>query len=158
MYIPGYLSAHRVQFKTLYHPPASTAQKRAKYLRLPGKLVAKSVLLRGPQEFLLAVLPATMNVDTTRLSEIVGKPLRLAGNDDIPQLFPDCEWGVVPPFGRLYGLNTMLEDSVHPDDHLVFESNSQFQDISMTCRDFEQLENPSRASFGSARQSASRGA
>jgi Ala-tRNA(Pro) deacylase len=148
MYIPGYLAAHRVEFETLYHPPAPTAQKRAKCLHLPGKLVAKSVLFSGPHEFVLAVLPATMQVDTTRLSEIVGKPLRVATDNEIARLFPDCEWGVVPPFGRLYGLNTVLEDSVRPEDLLVFESNSQFQDIRMTCRDFEQLENPGRARFG----------
>ncbi len=147
MHIPAYLTANRVRFETLYHPPAYTAQKRAHYLHLPGKTVAKSVLLRGPRGFMLAVLPATMHVDTTGLSQHLGSPIRLATDDEIPQVFPDCEWGVVPPFGRLYGLETLLEDSLRPDDDLVFESNSHAEGIRMTCRDFEELEKPGRAHF-----------
>jgi Ala-tRNA(Pro) deacylase len=148
MHIPAYLAAHRVRFETLYHPPAFTAQKRAQYLHLPGNIVAKSVLLRGGRDYFVAVLPATMHVDTTRLSQILDNQLRLATDDEIPQVFPDCEWGVVPPFGGLYGLKTVLEDSVRPDDDLILEGNSRAEGIRMTCRDFEELEKPGRACFG----------
>lgn len=148
MHIPAYLAAHRVCFETLYHAPAFTAQKRAQYLRLPGRVVAKSVLLRSQEDFVVAVLPATMHIDTSRLSQAVGKNLRLATDDEIPSIFPDCEWGVVPSFGGLYGIKTILEDSVRPDDKLVFESNSRYEGIRMSCRDFEELEKPGRARFG----------
>jgi Ala-tRNA(Pro) deacylase len=151
MHIPAYLAAQRVQFETLYHPPAFTAQKRAHYLHVPGNIVAKSVLLRSPEDFVVAVLPATMHVDTSRLSQAVGKELRLATHEEIPPNFPDCEWGVVPPFGKLYGLETILEDSVRPDDRLFFESNSHFEGIRMSCRDFEEVEKPGRAQFGHKR-------
>jgi Ala-tRNA(Pro) deacylase len=148
MHIPAYLAANRVAFETLFHPPANTAQKRAHYLHLPGARVTKSVLLRGPSEYILAVLPATMQVNTGRLAEIFGNSFRLATNDEIPEVFTDCEWGVVPPFGRLYGVKTVLEDSLGPDDDLIFDSNHQAEGIRMICRDYEELEKPGRARFG----------
>src|SRR5262249_42062197 len=98
MRVPDFLSEQRIAFETLLHPPAFTAQKRAKYLHVPGRRVAKNVLLAGPTGRILAVLPATHYVDTETLAEELGGPVRLAADREIAEVFTDCEWGVVPPF------------------------------------------------------------
>src|SRR5262249_11961231 len=112
MRVPEFLSRNHIAFETLIHPPAFTAQKLAKYLGVPGKHVVKTVLLKGPDGFLLAVLPATHQVDTLSLAEPLGGPVRLATEQEIAAVFPDCEWGVAIPFGKLYGLQTLLEESL----------------------------------------------
>src|SRR4051812_38414092 len=104
MRIAELLAEQEVPFESLPHPPAFTAQKLAKYLRVPGSRVAKSVLLKGPAGYLLAVLPATHRVDTERLSQLLEGPIRLATDREAAEVFRDCEWGVVAPFGTLYGL------------------------------------------------------
>src|SRR5438067_1534272 len=104
MRVSRYLSEQDVAFETLIHPPAYTARKRAMYLHISGRLVAKAVLLHGPAGFLLAILPSTHHVDERAISEQLGGPVRLATQDEIATLFPDCEWGVVGPFGTLYNL------------------------------------------------------
>src|SRR5205807_2280879 len=96
-----FLLEQRIPFETLLHPPAYTAQKRARFLRLPGRQVAKSVLLHGPGGYVLAVLPATHHVATERVALALGGPVRLASDDELAAVFRDCEWGVVPPFGTL---------------------------------------------------------
>src|SRR4051794_13795253 len=101
-----FLAQHQVAFETIYHAPAFTASKRAKYLHVPGKQVAKTVLLAGPEEYFLAVLPAPAQVDTAALAAALGGPVRLADGREVVEVFRDCEWGVVPPFGSLYGLST----------------------------------------------------
>lgn len=141
-----FLSQHHVVFETIVHPPAYSAQKRAKYLHVSGKQVAKVVLLAGPEEYLLAVLPATRQVDTEALAVALGGPVRLATDREIPEVFRDCEWGVVAPFGTLYGLATVLDDSIDPEAMLVFE-HTHAEAIRMRCRDFERLERPTRLHF-----------
>jgi len=69
MRAPAFLAEQRVVFETIVHPPAFTAQKRARSLRVSGSHVAKSVLLHGPRGYLLAVLPATQQVDTDALAQ-----------------------------------------------------------------------------------------
>ncbi len=150
MSVPYFLTEERVAFETLWHPPAFTAQKRAKYLRLPGEQVAKSVLLRGPRGFVLAVLPATRHVDTYALAAALEGPVRLATPDEITDVFRDCEWGVVPPFGARYGLQTLLDDSLDADAMIVLEVNAHNEAIRLRCGDFERLENPRRLSFSDA--------
>jgi Ala-tRNA(Pro) deacylase len=148
MRVMQFLSEQRVTFEPLVHPPAFTAQKRAKYLHVPGRQVAKTVLLRGPDGYVLAVVPATHQVDTQALARVLGGPVRLATDREIGEVFPDCEWGVVPPFGTLYGLPTLLDESLAPDSWITFEAHTHAEAVRLTCRDFERLERPRRLRFG----------
>src|SRR5262249_44603017 len=127
--------------------PAFSAQKLARSLQVKGHLVAKAVLLRGPDGYLLALLPATHQVDTLALAEHLGGPVRLAREGEIASVFRDCEGGVVPPFGRLYDLPSVLEDSIDPDTLLVLESHTHVDAVRLRCRDFERLEAPQRLRF-----------
>lgn len=147
MHIGDYLIEQRIAFEWLPHPPAYTAQKRAKYLRVSGRQVAKCVLLIGPGGYLLAVLPATHHIDTRALAEQLGSPVRLANDREIADVFRDCQWGVVSPFGARYGISTLLDDSIGGDDPIVLEANSQFEAVRLRCRDFERLEKPRRLRF-----------
>ena len=154
MRVPLYLAEQHVAFETLIHPPAFTSQKRAKFLAVSGKQVAKCVLLTGPAGYFLAVLPATHRVDTDVLSRVFGGPVGVAGSDDVAEIFRDCEWGVVPPFGSLYGLTTLLDDAFAPDSFLIFEGYSHAQAFRVHLRDFERLEQPFRAHFAIPKQPA----
>src|SRR5262245_12005656 len=156
MRVPNFLADNQIAYETLVHPPAFTAQKRAKYLHVSGKHVAKSVLLVGPNGHLLAILPATQHVDTQKLSILLNGGVRLATDKEIAEFFTDCEWGVVPPFGTLYNLPTIIEDTIDPDTFLVFESTSHAKAIRLLCRDFEQLERPQRLRFAVTRETAGR--
>jgi Ala-tRNA(Pro) deacylase len=149
MRVPLYLLDQQVAFETLVHPPAFTAQKRAKYLAVSGKQVAKSVLLAGPHGYFLAVLPATHHIDTEALARHCGGPVRLAGEREIAEVFRDCEWGVVLPFGGLYGLQaeTVMDEAFAPDALLIFEGHTHAHAIRLHCRDYLRLEHPRRLRF-----------
>jgi Ala-tRNA(Pro) deacylase len=147
MRIDDFLAARRVAFEPLPHPPAFTAQQRAKVLHVPGALVAKCVLLHGPGGLLLAVLPATHQIDAEQLAHDLGGPVRLADDRELAAVFRDCEWGVVPPFGALYGLPTLLDDSFPAEALIVFMGQTHVEAVRVRCRDFERLERPRRLRF-----------
>ncbi len=147
MRVPDYLNEQHVHFETLLHPPAFSAQKRAKYLHVPGKQVAKSVLLFGPQGAVLAVLPATHQIDSEALAAALGGAVRLARDEEIADTFRDCEWGVVPPFGCLYGVATVLDEAIDLEGWIVFESTSRTEAVRLSARDFVRLEQPRRFRF-----------
>ncbi len=147
MRIAAFLAEARVSCEFLLHPPAFTAQKRAKYLHVSGGRVGKCVLLRAASGWLLAVLAATQRVDLKALAEVVGGPVRLATGRELAEVFRDCEWARAPPFGRLYGLATLLDDSISPDTLLVFETHSHMEAVRIRCDDYERLERPRRLRF-----------
>jgi Ala-tRNA(Pro) deacylase len=147
MGLAEFLTEHQVEFEPLPHALAFSAQKRAKYLGVPGAQVAKCVLLSGPEGLFLAVLPATHQIDANALVRYFGGVVRLADEREMAATFRDCEWGVVPPFGRLYGLPTLLDESLTTDSLLVFEGQTHVEAIRLRCADFERLEGPRRLAF-----------
>jgi Ala-tRNA(Pro) deacylase len=147
MFLSQFLADQHVAFETMVHPPAFTAQKRAKFLHIPGRQVVKCVVLctgRGP---VLAVLPAPRRVDLRRVVLALETDVRLAAEQEVIEVFRDCERGALTPFGRLYGLTTILEDSIAPETLIVFEAQSHGVAIRMRCRDYELLERPRRLAF-----------
>jgi len=148
MCIRDYLQSRRVWFETLLHPPVPSASRFAQSLHVSGRWVAKSVLVKCGDRFLLAVLPATSRIDWERLSEVVpGEPLTLANEDEAEAVFGDCERGALPPFGRLYGLTTIVDTSLAGGSEIVFVANCRHEGMRMRYRDFEAVELPIRARF-----------
>ena len=150
MYIHDFLRSRGVWFEALLYQPASSSAKRARNARVTGSRVAKAVLVRAGDSFVLAVLPASCTIDLDRLSQVVGSPTaetRLATSDELLAMFPDCEPGVVPPFGRLYGLTTLVDSGFSEIGDIVVSANTRHEGLWMHFRDFAAIEAPEQASF-----------
>ena len=147
MRIADFLSDSHIAYETMVHPPVFTAERRAHLLHIPGKRVIKAVLLASPSGYFLAVLPASSRVDLDLVSRRFETPIRLACESELVETFTDCERGAMVPFGKLYGVRTLLDASIDPEAWIVFEAERHFLTIRMRCRDFEQLEKPERFAF-----------
>jgi Ala-tRNA(Pro) deacylase len=150
MYVLDFLRSRGIWFETLLHRPASSSTKRAGSVHVPGRRVAKAVLIKAGDSYRLAVLPSTSRIDLERFSEVIGAPaaqVRLATPDEVFTLFPNCEPGVVPPFGRLYGLKTIVDAGLAESPEIVVVANTRHEGLRMLFHDFQTLEEPGRASF-----------
>ena len=63
MYTVEFLRSRRVWFEELLLQPASSSTKRAHNMHVPGRMVAKTVLVKAGDRFVLAVLPCTSRID-----------------------------------------------------------------------------------------------
>ncbi len=150
MRVADFLTESHVPYETMVHPPVFTAQRRAHLLHIPGKRVMKAVLLATPAGYYLAVLPASHRVNLDAVGEHLDMPVRMACDSEIAETFTDCERGVLVPFGRLYGVKSLLDASIELDTWIVFEGERHFLTIRMRCRDFMTLEQPARFHFATA--------
>ncbi|HEY8504993.1 MAG TPA: YbaK/EbsC family protein [Gemmataceae bacterium] len=143
MRLDEFLSSRHVPFTRLSHPPAYTANRVAQALHVPGKEMAKTVLLRTGHGYVLAVLPATHRVDLDQLRQELGEEeVWLATEEEMDKLFPDCERGAMPPFGSMYHLPTLMDEALAADEEIVFEGQNHEEAIRMTCRDYLAVEHP----------------
>jgi Ala-tRNA(Pro) deacylase len=148
MRISEFLREQHVPFETLLHQPATSATKLAQSVHVPGKMVAKPVLVKAGAQYVLAVLPSTHRVDLEQLGQALGMPtLCVASEDEVERVFTDCERGALPPFGHLYGLRTVVDPSLDGGSEIVFEANLRHEGVRMRYRDFEAVEAPLRAKF-----------
>jgi len=139
----AYLDHERVHYDVLPHPEAFRALAIAQTLHTPGKEMAKVVIVKVQERFVMTVLPASWNVDLRRLRTVFATHrVRLATEDEITGLFPDCELGAMPPFGNLYGLPVYVDQSLTEDEEIVFQAGTHSNAIRMRYWDFASLAFP----------------
>lgn len=145
MNLEKFLREQGVPFELLPHRDTYDAQHMAEALHVSGHQVAKTVLLRADSgyAFVVAVLPATRRIHFDRASwALGGARLELGTERELADHCPDCEFGVLPPFGSQYGMRTLVDAELGNSDWIVFEANTHHEAIRMRFEDFQQLETP----------------
>ncbi len=147
--LKNFLDENHVSYSAMPHTTAYTASGAAATMKISGKELAKTIVLRAGEETILAVLPAAHHASLEKLSSLLGKPVRLATEQEFSSLFPDCELGAMPPFGSLYDLPTYVDESLAEDEEIVFNAGTHHDAIRMRYVDFARLTKPSISSFAS---------
>lgn len=146
--IRKFLEENDVEYEHHSHEPAYTAQEVAQAEHVPGREVAKTVILTDGAAYVMAVLPATRRIDFEEIREAVGNPeLRLAEEDEFADLFPGVEVGAMAPFGNLYDMPVFVDQSLREDERITFTAGTHEDSIRMAYADFERLVSPVAADF-----------
>ena len=146
--LEAYLRESKVPFQAQHHAVAYTAQEVAASEHVPGRMLAKVVIVVGDGKLSMLVLPAPARVDVDRAAASLGaKELRLAHEDEFADRFPGCEVGAMPPFGNIYDLPVFVDKSLAEDETIVFEAGTHTDTMSMKYADFERLVKPQAAEF-----------
>ncbi|HXG35427.1 MAG TPA: YbaK/EbsC family protein [Dehalococcoidia bacterium] len=141
--LEAYLRQNKVAFESRRHPEAFTAQEVAANEHIPGKLLAKVVMVYLEGRMAMLVLPAPYRVDLAKVSEeLGGQEVRLAREDEFAGLFEDCEVGAMPPFGNLYNLPIYVDRLLIEDETIVFQAGTHRDVIFMKYADYERLVKP----------------
>jgi Ala-tRNA(Pro) deacylase len=148
MNLQEFLRKRRVPYVTLRHGTTFSAQHMAHALHVPGDHVAKTVLLRADDSFVLAVLQATHAIDMhLARTALSAEHVSLAPESDLAEVFTDCDLGVVPPFGSGYGIKTLVDESLTHDECIAFEGNSHDETLCVRYQDYAKIEHPQVAAI-----------
>jgi Ala-tRNA(Pro) deacylase len=143
-----YLDSHKIKYTTISHSPVFTAQEIAASAHIPGKELAKTVMVKIDGKMAMAVLPASYRIDFDLLKEAAGaSTIELASEKEFEDLFPGCEVGAMPPFGNLYGMDVFAAASLAEDTDIVFNAGSHSELIRLPYKDFEKLVGPTVLKF-----------
>jgi Ala-tRNA(Pro) deacylase len=117
----SYLDRRGLSFDEVPHEPAMNMARTAQAAHVDGRHVAKAVVVRAGDDYMLAVVPSSRQVEFERLQRWLGKPVQLAEEDDTVSLFPDCDLGAIPPVGGAFDLETVMDESLSDADDIYFE-------------------------------------
>lgn len=144
-----FLKSNDVKYMTISHSPAFTAQEIAQSAHIPGKELAKTVIVKLDDELAMAVLPAPYQVDLDRLKEASGaESVELATEEEFQDLFPDCEVGAMPPFGNLWDMEVFADRRLTDDEEIAFNAGSHSELVRLPYADFERLVEPEVVELG----------
>jgi Ala-tRNA(Pro) deacylase len=146
--LENYLRENQVRFEEHHHPRAVSAQEVAASEHVPGRMLAKTVMVLADGQMVMLALPAPYQVDLEKAAAALGvDEARLAQEEEFEDSFPDCEVGAMPPFGNLYGVPVYVEKTLAEDETMVFRSGTHTETMSVSYSDFERLVEPTVAQF-----------
>ena len=141
--LKDFLDKHGIEYISITHSKVFTAQKIAASSHIPGKELAKTVMVKIDDKMAMAVLPAPYRVDFELLKAALGaKKVELAQEKEFKDIFPNCEIGAMPPFGNLWDLGVFVAESLAEDKEIAFNAGSHTELIKMKFSDFKKLVNP----------------
>lgn len=145
-----HLDAEKVKYHVLKHHECYTAPEIAHELHVPGRELAKVVIVKADDRMVMAVLPANLHIGLEKFAGVAGaRQAVLASEEEFGSAFPDCELGAMPPFGNLYGIEVFVDQSLTADEEIVFEAGSHHEAIKLAYEDFARLVDPTVGEFSS---------
>lgn len=141
--LKSYLNENNVKYVSVSHSPAFTAPQIAQSAHIPGKELAKTVIVKLDGSLAMVVLPSNLHVDFEALKDATNVSVaELASEHEFNDKFPDCEVGAMPPFGNLYNMQVYVAKSLSADEEIAFNAGNHSELIKMAYGDFENLVSP----------------
>jgi len=134
-----YLADNDIDYDALAHPYTYSSSKTAEASHIPGSRIAKAVLLKKEDDFILAVLPASHHIRFDEVRTILDKTVDLASEEEIEAMFSDCELGAIPPIGKAYGLDVLMDNSLDGNEDIYFEGGDHATLIHVKSKDFGRM-------------------
>lgn len=143
------LELHKIPYEILQHREVFTSQEVAQTARVPGRLLAKPIVIREAEDsYYMVVVEAPQHVDLAAIHHNTGRPKgRLATEPEIARLFPDCELGAMPPVGHLYGLPTYIDEEFRRHEDVYLQAGNHREVVKMKFADFEKVAGPFTGEF-----------
>ncbi len=143
-----FLDSKNIKYVSIQHSPAYTTQEVAASVHVSGRDMAKTVIVRIEGTLAMVVLPANRKVVLSDLREMLGaERVKIAGEEEFKDQFPDCEIGAMPPFGNLYGMEVYVAPSLTQETAIAFNAGTHTEVIKLAYQDFARLVNPKVINF-----------
>jgi Ala-tRNA(Pro) deacylase len=137
--VNSYVERNKVEYALVTHPRTLSASRTAQAAHVSGDQVAKGVVLKDGDGHLLAVLPASRELDVDALNRILGRSLALADEGEFSALFNDCDTGAVPAVGPAFGIETAVDEALLAPDEVYFEAGDHQNLVRVKGEDFARL-------------------
>lgn len=134
-----YLAENGISYDILTHSHTASSMNSAASAHIPGKNLAKSVILEDDYGYLMAVIPATEHVIVRKVNHVLDRHMGMAKESDLKLLFSDCELGAIPAIGEAYEMETIVDDKLADCSDIYLEAGDHEELIHMKGSTFRQL-------------------
>jgi Ala-tRNA(Pro) deacylase len=149
MRLQSYLDRMGISYRLSQHDMAFTAQDLAQKEHVSGDKVIKPVLVEADGQFVLCALPASYRVDLDALRKELGaQDMRMVDEQTLRDVFEDCDLGAEPPIGAIFGIPTIMDDSLAALEQVTFQAGNHAEAVTMRLDDYRRIAQPGVGHFG----------
>jgi Ala-tRNA(Pro) deacylase len=138
--LEAFLGAKQARYEVIPHGAAVTAQEQAAASHTPGRAMAKVVIVKERDGYVMAVVPAACVVDLDRLKGLIGHgDIRLATTEEIHAAVPNWAPGAIPPLGPLHGLRAYVDRALLDAPDVTMPAGDPGSAIRVSYAEFHRL-------------------
>lgn len=137
--VQRYLDDCGIDYDVVKHARTLSSSRTAQVGHVSGDRLAKAVVLKSEGGFTMAVLPASCHLRLGEIQNYLDRPVGLATEKEVGQLFDDCELGAIPPVGKPYGMEMIVDDSLNEQPDVYFEAGDHMSLIHVKALAFQRL-------------------
>ena len=157
--IREFLDGNKVKYVVICHSPAYTAAEVAASAHIPGRDLAKTVIVDIDGTLAMAVVPASREVDMAVLRAAAGASrVGLAEEADFAHRFEGCKLGAMPPFGNVFGMDTYVDRDLAKEEYIAFNAGTHTDLIAMKFNDYRRVAHPKLARIATTQEASTAGA
>jgi len=134
-----YLDDHHIDYEVLLHKRTHCSNDTMRTTHVPGERLAKGVVLTREGGFVVAVVPACSQVRLETIERMLHCPVAMASEEEISELFPDCDMGAVPPVPEAYAVDALIDDSLEGQPDVYLEGGDHRSLIHLSGEQFRSL-------------------
>ena len=134
-----HLKEQSVDYQLVPHHHTESSVDSAAAAHIPPERLAKAVIVRDGESYLMVVVPSEYHVHLGHLHRHLGREVGLATEQELVTLFADCDEGAIPPCGALYGLKTLVDTAILAQPEVFFESGDHETLVKVSGEQFRSL-------------------
>lgn len=146
--IKDLLEKHDIWFEAFEHEPVRTSEQAAKVrtgysLKQGAKAIIVRVKTKDEKYFAMLVIPGDRRFKVEQVKKIfASKDIRFATEEEVLEITQGIEPGGVPPFGNLFGLEILVDESLFANEKIIFNAGDKRFSIAMKSQDYKALVKP----------------
>ena len=108
--ISNFLDKTKIKYELIEHRTVFTAYDKAKTLRVPDKIVGKTLVLKIDRDLAIVLIPANRNLDKNKFRKITKtRKADFVSEKLIKNKLKGVKVGAIPPFGILWKFKTFMD-------------------------------------------------
>ena len=141
------LKEHKIEYKTLNHPPTYTSEQSAEYRGEALSTGAKAIVYKIEKQFYLFVMPADKKMDNKKVKAYFkengwrAKKTRFATQEELMEM-THLVPGSVPPFGEpILPFKLYIDARIERNEKVAFNAGSLTDSVIMQQQDYLKIAN-----------------
>jgi Ala-tRNA(Pro) deacylase len=138
--IINFLEKSKVKYEIIKHKTVFTAFDKSQTLKVPEKIVGKTLILKSDNSLIFVLIPANKNLNLKKIKKKIGKEkVELASERLIKNKIKGIKLGAIPPFGNLWKYQTFVDNSLKKEKEIILNGGDWNFSIKIFTKDLKKL-------------------
>jgi Ala-tRNA(Pro) deacylase len=138
--IINFLEKSKVKYEIIKHKTVFTAFDKSQTLKVPEKIVGKTLILKSDNSLIFVLIPANKNLNLKKIKKKIGKEkVELASERLIKNKIKGIKLGAIPPFGNLWKYQTFVDNSLKKEKEIILNGGDWNFSIKILTKDLKKL-------------------